>query len=106
MGQGDTNTPVDPLWYKDAVIYELHVGTFTREGNWIAAAAQLQNLAGGLTGKSGTNQAGGQADGLVQGLGGLLGGKTSASSNAPATQPATNQSPAANPLNRFLNPKK
>src|ERR1044071_5380584 len=28
MGQGDINTSVDPLWYKDAVIYELHVKTF------------------------------------------------------------------------------
>src|SRR6476659_5136871 len=28
MAQGDTNTFVDPLWYKDAVIYELHVKTF------------------------------------------------------------------------------
>src|SRR5580765_2725049 len=28
MAQGDTNTSVDPLWYKDAVIYELHVKTF------------------------------------------------------------------------------
>src|SRR4026209_2832538 len=28
MGQGDTNTSVDPLWYKDAIIYELHVKTF------------------------------------------------------------------------------
>src|SRR5215468_3337886 len=28
MAQGDTNTTVDPLWYKDAIIYELHVKTF------------------------------------------------------------------------------
>ena len=28
MAQGDTNTFVDPLWYKDAIIYELHVKTF------------------------------------------------------------------------------
>src|SRR5882672_12837207 len=28
MAQGDTNTSVDPLWFKDAVIYELHVKTF------------------------------------------------------------------------------
>src|SRR5215469_3649542 len=28
MGQGNTNTSVDPLWYKDAIIYELHVKTF------------------------------------------------------------------------------
>src|SRR5437763_3248806 len=28
MGQGDTNTSIDPLWYKDAIIYELHVKTF------------------------------------------------------------------------------
>ncbi|HEY9419595.1 MAG TPA: alpha-amylase family glycosyl hydrolase, partial [Candidatus Udaeobacter sp.] len=28
MQQGDTNTSVDPLWFKDAVIYELHVKTF------------------------------------------------------------------------------
>src|SRR5262252_5653467 len=28
MAQGDTNTYVDPLWYKDAIIYELHVKTF------------------------------------------------------------------------------
>src|SRR6516164_6276409 len=28
MTQGDTNTYVDPLWYKDAIIYELHVKTF------------------------------------------------------------------------------
>src|SRR5690349_23138382 len=26
--QGPDNTSVDPLWYKDAVIYELHVKTF------------------------------------------------------------------------------
>src|SRR6187551_2925342 len=28
MAQGDTNMSVDPLWYKDAIIYELHVKTF------------------------------------------------------------------------------
>src|SRR5260370_230704 len=28
MAQGDTNTFVDPLWFKDAIIYELHVKTF------------------------------------------------------------------------------
>src|ERR1700719_4389952 len=28
MAQGDTNTSVDPLWFKDAIIYELHVKTF------------------------------------------------------------------------------
>src|SRR5246127_597964 len=28
MGQGDTITSVDALWYKDAIIYELHVKTF------------------------------------------------------------------------------
>src|SRR5919198_1437327 len=28
MAQGETQTSVDPLWYKDAVIYELHVKTF------------------------------------------------------------------------------
>src|SRR6266571_5357026 len=28
MAQGPDNTSVDPLWYKDAVIYELHVKTF------------------------------------------------------------------------------
>src|SRR5262245_7521557 len=28
MGHEDTNTSVDPLWYKDAIIYELHVKTF------------------------------------------------------------------------------
>ena len=28
MAQGDTNTTVDPLWFKDAIIYELHVKTF------------------------------------------------------------------------------
>ncbi|HEU0208488.1 MAG TPA: maltose alpha-D-glucosyltransferase [Candidatus Udaeobacter sp.] len=28
MTEGSGNTPVDPLWYKDAVIYELHVKTF------------------------------------------------------------------------------
>jgi maltose alpha-D-glucosyltransferase/alpha-amylase len=28
MGEGSNNTPVDPLWYKDAIIYELHVKTF------------------------------------------------------------------------------
>src|SRR5438067_6074538 len=28
MGQGLTDTTVDPLWYKDAIIYELHVKTF------------------------------------------------------------------------------
>src|SRR5262252_5081716 len=28
MTQGDTNMSVDPLWYKDAIIYELHVKTF------------------------------------------------------------------------------
>src|SRR5213596_3594992 len=28
MAQEDTNTSVDPLWFKDAIIYELHVKTF------------------------------------------------------------------------------
>src|SRR6266508_4646562 len=28
MAQRDTNTSVDPLWFKDAIIYELHVKTF------------------------------------------------------------------------------
>src|SRR3954447_2651020 len=28
MAQWDTNTSVDPLWFKDAIIYELHVKTF------------------------------------------------------------------------------
>src|SRR5690348_10323064 len=28
MEHGDTNISVDPLWYKDAIIYELHVKTF------------------------------------------------------------------------------
>jgi maltose alpha-D-glucosyltransferase / alpha-amylase len=28
MAQGQSDTTVDPLWYKDAVIYELHVKTF------------------------------------------------------------------------------
>src|SRR5437016_1738666 len=28
MAQGDTNTSVDSLWFKDAIIYELHVKTF------------------------------------------------------------------------------
>jgi len=28
MGEGFGNTSIDPLWYKDAVIYELHVKTF------------------------------------------------------------------------------
>src|SRR6187399_35551 len=28
MAQGETNTSVDPLWFKDAIIYELHVKTF------------------------------------------------------------------------------
>jgi maltose alpha-D-glucosyltransferase/alpha-amylase len=28
MAQGDINTTVDPLWFKDAIIYELHVKTF------------------------------------------------------------------------------
>src|SRR5437879_12950310 len=28
MGQELSDTTVDPLWYKDAVIYELHVKTF------------------------------------------------------------------------------
>src|ERR1051326_5694979 len=28
MVQGASKTSVDPLWYKDAVIYELHVKTF------------------------------------------------------------------------------
>ncbi len=28
MGEGLSNTSVDPLWYKDAVIYSLHVKTF------------------------------------------------------------------------------
>src|SRR5215216_6573576 len=28
MGQWDTNTSIDPLLYKDAIIYELHVKTF------------------------------------------------------------------------------
>ena len=28
MAHGETQTSVDPLWYKDAVIYEMHVKTF------------------------------------------------------------------------------
>jgi maltose alpha-D-glucosyltransferase / alpha-amylase len=28
MAQGETQTTVDPLWYKDAIIYEVHVKTF------------------------------------------------------------------------------
>ena len=28
MAQGPNDTAIDPLWYKDAVIYELHVKTF------------------------------------------------------------------------------
>src|SRR6266446_1298733 len=28
MAQGDSNTSIDPLWFKDAIIYELHVKTF------------------------------------------------------------------------------
>jgi maltose alpha-D-glucosyltransferase / alpha-amylase len=28
MGEGSSNTSVDPLWYKDAIIYSLHVKTF------------------------------------------------------------------------------
>ncbi len=28
MAQGETQTSVDPLWYKDAIIYETHVKTF------------------------------------------------------------------------------
>jgi maltose alpha-D-glucosyltransferase / alpha-amylase len=28
MGEGSSNPSVDPLWYKDAIIYELHVKTF------------------------------------------------------------------------------
>jgi maltose alpha-D-glucosyltransferase/alpha-amylase len=28
MAQGETQTSVDPLWFKDAIIYELHVKTF------------------------------------------------------------------------------
>src|SRR6202035_4394927 len=28
MAQGETPTNVDPFWYKDAIIYELHVKTF------------------------------------------------------------------------------
>src|SRR6476659_8820336 len=28
MAQGETDTSVDPLWFKDAIIYELHVKTF------------------------------------------------------------------------------
>src|SRR5438132_2314530 len=28
MEQGPNDTSVDPLWYKDAIIYELHVKTF------------------------------------------------------------------------------
>src|SRR5438128_12207076 len=28
MAQGRNDTAIDPLWYKDAVIYELHVKTF------------------------------------------------------------------------------
>src|SRR5436189_1965961 len=28
MAQGETQTSIDPLWYKDAVIYEMHVKTF------------------------------------------------------------------------------
>src|ERR1700681_11706 len=29
MAQGLDNTSIDPLWYKDAIIYELHVKTFS-----------------------------------------------------------------------------
>src|SRR6188508_296180 len=28
MAQGDINTTVDPLWFKDAIIYQLHAKTF------------------------------------------------------------------------------
>src|SRR5438094_8295069 len=28
MVQGESQTSVDPLWYKDAIVYELHVKTF------------------------------------------------------------------------------
>ena len=28
MAANDRETSVDPLWYKDAIIYELHVKTF------------------------------------------------------------------------------
>ena len=28
MAQEETQTSVDPLWYKDAIIYEMHVKTF------------------------------------------------------------------------------
>jgi maltose alpha-D-glucosyltransferase/alpha-amylase len=28
MAQGNSKTSIDPLWYKDAIIYELHVKTF------------------------------------------------------------------------------
>ena len=28
MAQGETQTSMDPLWYKDAIIYEMHVKTF------------------------------------------------------------------------------
>ncbi len=31
---------------KDQLIYEMHIGTFTREGTWAAAARQLPELAG------------------------------------------------------------
>ncbi len=30
-GATSATLPVDPLWYKDAVIYELHVKTFQRQ---------------------------------------------------------------------------
>src|SRR5207245_2443860 len=42
---GLINTPWPGLKIKSQIIYEMHVGTFTKEGTWRAAAQQLSELA-------------------------------------------------------------
>ena len=34
----------DPLWYKDAILYELHVGTFSPDGTFDGAVERLDHL--------------------------------------------------------------
>ncbi|MGE5208192.1 MAG: alpha-amylase family glycosyl hydrolase, partial [Alphaproteobacteria bacterium] len=49
MGEGSSNTSVDPLWYKDAIIYELHVKTFCDgDGNGIGDFRGLMEKLGYL----------------------------------------------------------
>jgi uncharacterized protein involved in outer membrane biogenesis len=93
------NMPADATYAKLPDFLTI-TGTVGKPEKTINKAALLSLVAQGFGGTSG------KTGNLVQGLGGLLGGKTSASSNAPASQVPANQSPAANPLNRLLNPTK